>query len=52
LNFQQISEKGDGLSLVTTAGFMLMTLIKSNNPPNGKSELIEIKKGKTCEEQR
>jgi hypothetical protein len=49
--FSKSQKKCDGLSMVTV-GFMLMTLIKSNNLPNGKSKLIEIKKGKTCEEQR
>jgi hypothetical protein len=38
------------LSLVTRAGFMVMTLTQSNNPPNG-TVLTETGKAETGKEQ-
>jgi hypothetical protein len=42
-----------GLSLLTRAGFMVMTLRQSNNTPNGKVQTHQNKnkKGKIAEEQ-
>jgi hypothetical protein len=40
-----------GLSLVMRAGFTVMTLGQSNNPPKEKSKLTETEKGETGDEQ-
>jgi hypothetical protein len=39
------------LSLVTRAGFMVMTLRQSNNLPNGKVQTYQGRKSKTAEQQ-
>jgi hypothetical protein len=39
------------IKLVTRAGFLVMTLIQSNNPPNRNVEIHESEKFETGEEQ-